>query len=377
MRKRQSNKTLAHSRIYIRGKRFCLFSADAIQNPLTGKVAKWHSLCLVDDGELRARELALAITRANTAASGGGDFTDHMDTYKLQVLKKREKERPTEKARIRMFDEGNKEISRKCATLVKAFEAFDVEQIMPVDIAKFLDQWEGQRSAQVYRSRLSDFFAWACRRGICAVNPCREVKVEKPASRARYIEHAEFHAIRNALLIGKDGKRTPSGAMVQCYVDLCYLLYQRTTEVRLLKWADIGDGYISFRPTKTEKSSNASVKVPISPPIQEVLNRAKAIGRVKSLYVIHALDGQPYATRGIGTAWVRACERAGIKNATLRDLRAKALTDAKKAGYTMEQLSVAAAHTDQAMTNVYIKRREIASSEVVMALPPVGAASEK
>jgi len=370
MRKRHDNKNLSHSRIYVRGKRFYFFSADAIQNPTTGKCQKWHSLCPVAEGELRARELVNEITKLNTQGSGRGDFVTYIETYRLGVIKKREKDKPTDAARLKMFAEASKEITRKCKILAEAFGDFDVVQIMPVDVAKFLDQWEGQRSAQVYRSRLSDFFAWACRKGLRNDNPCREVKVDKPASRSRYIEHAEFHAIRNALLIGKDGKRTPSGEMMQCYVDLCYLLYQRTTEVRLLKWSDIGDGFIKFKPTKTEKSSGANVNVPISPAVQSVLERAKAIGRIKSMYVIHSLDGKPYATRGVGTAWVRACERAGIVNATLKDLRAKALTDAKKAGYTMEQLSVAAAHTDAGMTETYIKRREVASSEVLMALPP-------
>lgn len=370
MRKRHNNKTLSHSRIYVRGKRFYFFSADPMQNPATGKCQKWHSLCPVSDGEMKAREIVGEIMRLNAQGGGHGDFVTYMDAYRLAMLKKREKDKPSEPARLKMFAEGSKELSRKCKVLAEAFGAFDVEQVMPVDVAKFLDQWEGQRSAQVYRSRLSDFFAWACRKGLRNDNPCREVAVEKPASRTRYIEHAEFHAIRNALLIGKDGKRTPSGEMMQCYVDLCYLLYQRTTEIRLLKWSDIRDGYIYFKPTKTEKSSGANVAVPISPAINAVLERARSIGRVKGVYVIHALDGKPYATRGVGTAWVRACERAGVENATLKDLRAKALTDAKKAGYTMEQLSVAAAHTDAAMTGTYIKRREVASSEVVMVLPP-------
>ena len=370
MRKRTTNKSLAHSRIYVRGRKFLLFSAEAILNPTTGRLAKWHPLCLVSDGELKARELANAIAIYNAPGKGGGDFTDYMEMYRLAVLKKREKGRPTDPLRLKMFAESTKEISRKCKILTEAFGAFDVAQVMPVDVAQFLDQWEGQRSAQAYRSRLSDFFSWACRRGLRNDNPVRDVKVEKPPSRSRYIEHAEFHAIRNALLIGKDGKRTPSGEMMQCYVDLCYLLYQRTTEVRLLKWSDIGDGAIKFTPTKTEKSSGANVSVPISPAIQAVLDRAKAIGKVKSMYVIHAINGKPYGTRGVGTAWVRACERAGIENATLKDLRAKALTDAKKAGYTMEQLSVAAAHTDVQMTDTYIKRREVANSDVVMTLPP-------
>lgn len=102
--------------------------------------------------------------------------------------------------------------------------------------------------------------------------------------------------------------------MVQCYIDLCYMLYQRTTEIRLLKWSQIDSsaGVIHFTPTKTERSSGATVSVPITPAVEAVLERARKIGSVKSMYVIHKLNGEYYATRGIGTAWVRACARAGV-----------------------------------------------------------------
>lgn len=66
---------------------------------------------------------------------------------------------------------------------------------------------------------------------------------------------------------------------------------------------------------------------------------------------------------------MRSCWSNG---ATLKDLRAKALTDAKKAGYSMPQLKVAAAHTDESMTDTYIKQREMPLSEVVLPLPPKG-----
>jgi integrase len=100
-----------------------------------------------------------------------------------------------------------------------------------------------------------------------------------------------------------------------------------------------------------------------------VLERARSCGKVKSIYVIHNLHGQPYSAHGLSTAWVRAAKRVGVRDATLKDLRAKALTDAKKKGYRMEQLQIAAAHTDTQMTEEYIKSREVPVSEVVLDLP--------
>jgi hypothetical protein len=39
----------------------------------------------------------------------------------------------------------------------------------------------------------------------------------------------------------------------------------------------------------------------------------------------------------------------------VKDIRAKALTDAERAGYSIEQLHVAAAHVDSKTTEIYVK----------------------
>lgn len=371
MSRRKSHYGLTNSRIYKKRNRFYLFARDPVEHPRTGKVSKWHSLCLVSEGEAKAAQLASDILRQQATTHATGDFGAHLEAYRLAVLKRREKDRPREPARVKIFESGSKEVTRICNGIKSAFEDFNVEQVMGVDVARFVDQWQGQRAAQVYLSRMSDFFRWAVRRGLRADNPCQNIRVDKPEKRKRYITDTEWHAIRDALMVGADGRPTPSGPMVQCYVDLCFLLYQRTTEIRLLKWSqvDIDGSVIHFLPTKTERSSGLSVGVPISDAVKAVLERVRNIGKVRSLYVIHTLKGQPYTTHGIGDAWARACERAGVTDATMKDIRAKAATDAKKAGYSRSQIRIGLAHTDEAMTETYMRGRDVAKSEVVLALP--------
>lgn len=369
MRRRQSHRGLTTSRIYPKGKRFYYFSPTPVQNPVTGKVAKWHSLCLIADGEDRARELMRAFK--GVAPKTRGKMPRLMEEYRIDRLKRKEKRRPKEPAREAIFKAASDEFTRICGKIADAFEDFDLDQVLPADVAKFVDQWAGQRMGEVYHARLSDFFEWACRRGDATRNPVKDVKVEKAPKRDRLLTPAEFHAIRDALLIGLDGRATPSGPMIQCYVDLCFLLYQRTTEIRLLKWSDVdmSAGLIYFKPTKTEASSGAKVAVPISPAVRDVLERAKQIGVVKSMYVIHTLRGQPYTSRGIGDAWERARDRAKVTDATLKDIRSMAATAAKRAGYEVKQISVGLAHTSQEMTDEYIRLRETPVSEVVLRLP--------
>ncbi|MBA4707558.1 tyrosine-type recombinase/integrase [Aquitalea aquatica] len=377
-RPRQTNRGLTLSRIYTKGKRFYLFAAEALISPADGKAKKWHSLCPITDGEVEARRLAQLILDHNRAEGDEGDFPRHFRKYMAAMIEERDKQKPKEEARAKIHENGNKNLLSVSSVIEKAFFEFNVDQVLPVDVAKFVDDWEGRRMGQVYHSRLSDFFRWACRRGLRTDNPVREVSIKKPKRRMRYITDKEYNAIRQALLIGKNGRVNRSGLMVQCYIDLCYLMYQRTTEIRLLKWSDITEKGILFTPTKTEHSSGAKVFVPMTGQIWAVLQQAKVAwaqgrdikeGVTRSPYIICNGKGKPYTAHGIGTAWTRARERAGIQDATLKDLRAKAMTDAKKVGYSMTQISVGAAHADEAMTEAYIKLREVPVSEVEMKLP--------
>jgi hypothetical protein len=53
----------------------------------------------------------------------------------------------------------------------------------------------------------------------------------------------------------------------------------------------------------------------------------------------------------------------------LRDIRAKAATDAKKQGYADAQLQAALAHTDAATDRNYVRTRKVSVSEVGSRLP--------
>lgn len=54
---------------------------------------------------------------------------------------------------------------------------------------------------------------------------------------------------------------------------------------------------------------------------------------------------------------------------TIKDIRAKALTDAQAAGYDVKAIKDAAAHTKIATTETYFKQRNIPLSEIHLSLP--------
>ena len=73
---------------------------------------------------------------------------------------------------------------------------------------------------------------------------------------------------------------------------------------------------------------------------------------------------------GISSLFNHACARSGVTGFTLKDLRAKAATDAKERGYEDAQIQVALAHTDLKSTRDYIRNHETPPvSEIVVKLP--------
>lgn len=369
-RKRKKIITLTGSRIFARSGKYYYYSPEKIWNPQSCKLAKWHILCPISEGELQARIKKQLLLSHVSPPKGQGDFCTWLGQWRTIMISSRDKIAPTDPARLKIWNKGTKSLLSQYAVIENAFAEFDLVQIRPVDVGQFLDQWEGRRAAQSYRAHLSKFFEWCChKRGLLDSNPARQISLESPPKRDVYITNEQYLAIHSALLYGNDGKPTRTGEMVQCYMDLLYLLYQRGTDIRLLRWDQVNGDSILFKPTKTERSSGAKVRVPISADAANIFARLKAIGKLKSVYVIHTEHGQPYTSNGIGSLFKRACARAGVTGITLKDIRAKAATDAKAMGYSEVQVQAALAHTDGSTTRGYIRTRETPVSEVVLKLP--------
>ncbi len=120
-----------------------------------------------------------------------------------------------------------------------------------------------------------------------------------------------------------------------------------------------------------------AVDWPITPEIARVLRRARTATRgakVRALtaddYVVVNRQGKPKTAAACREAWRDAIERAklGEVDYVVKDIRATALTDAKRAG-DIEALQVAGAHADRSTTEGYIKQRDVPLSIVKLKLP--------
>lgn len=330
---------------------------------------KWIRLARVSEGEQRMLERLVEEKRNYAPVVGAGNMPRLVGTYMDQ------KEGT-------YADSYRDEWRRRGDGVQKYFRDWNITQIDASAVDDFLTQnWPDKLPTQsAMKAWLSTFFSWAVLRKHVQTNPTREVKVKKPKVRDVYIPSTHFMAIRDALMLSKPHPKTgkcakvPTGPMMQCFIDLCYLTCQRSTDIRYLTWEQIDReaGVIHFVPTKTEDSSGEAVDWPITADIDAVLARAKLLEPAfGQKYVIRDRRGNPKTDQSVRDAWEGAMERAGLndKPYTIKDIRAKAMTDAKRAGYDIDALQVAGAHTDRSTTEGYIKAREVPLSKIVLHLP--------
>lgn len=340
---------------------------------------KWIKLCRVDEGQTRMFERLAEEKRKLDVDSDEGTMSRLAAIYMEKHAKQY-----AESYRDEWIRRGN--------DVRKAFRHKDIEEADAGTIDDFLTgNWPDKLPTQnAMKGWLSKFFSWAVLRRHVALNPCREVRLKKPKVRNVYILHTAFLAIREALAsytyektVNGEKRRfsakVPTGPEMQVFVDLCYLMTcQRSTDIRELRWTQVdrAAGVIHFLPSKTADSTGEAVDWPITPEIEDVLRRAKELQRgmkVQSLsgHVVTDQEGKPKTPAACRDAWRDAMRRAGLEGVdyTVKDIRAKAMTDAKRAGYDIEALQIAGAHADRATTEGYIKQREVPLSTVRLQLP--------
>jgi len=371
--KRHTRPTLFGSRIYVRFGFFQYMAPEPIADPKTGEVKRWHKLCPVTDGETKARVAKDDLLNRVKPAAGAGDFPVYFQKWRKYMQDRRKLKEPRDPARLAIWLNGNKALESVYGVIERGFADFNLVDVRPVDIGVFLDHWEGRRSAIAYRGHLSKFFKWTCKKNLRETNPATAnlIELEAAPKRKDYITAEQFAKVREAVTTDARGRDVPSGKMVQAYLDLTYLMYQRTTDVRLLRRNEVDElnGRILVTPTKTERSSGGSVYIQITPEIAEVLARIKEVARMGSLHLIHTAKGQAYTASGMRSAFNRACVRVGVAGVTIKDIRHLAASAAKRAGYTMDQLQVGLVHTDQATTRGYVSDQDTPTSEVNLILP--------
>lgn len=254
---------------------------------------------------------------------------------------------------------GNIQESKK---LLEVFGGMYPDAITPHHVARYMELRGLNSPVRANREKalLSSVFAYAVRLGIVKTNPCRDVRGFKEKGRDRYITDAEFSAVLKL-----------AGPKIGLMMRLAYLTAMRQQDLLALRLEQIDDDGIRITQGKTGKRQIFTW----TPELRSIVDGALAMHPKLNQrpWLFPSRDGAGYTSDGFKSLWNRVQQqwaKQGGERFTWHDIRAKALTDAKRLGRDAQSL---AGHATSAMTEHYIKAREI---EEVSPLPEKAWGSE-
>lgn len=231
---------------------------------------------------------------------------------------------------------------------------FSPGQVKPKHIAKIKKQMADKPNmANRYLSVLRTVFNYALENEMVDSNPAVGIKPHKERKRRRHITPAEYAAIY-----------VEAGARLQVIMDLASLTGQRIGDVLSIRRSDLADDGIRFRQQKTDEP----LTIRWNPALRAVVERAKTLHKVPALTLLRNRMGKAPDYRTIRDQWADACKAAGVADAHLHDLRARAITQAKKEGLNPTAL---AGHRTEAQTVRYIRDHDEPLVDGPEFLPPL------
>jgi integrase len=233
---------------------------------------------------------------------------------------------------------------RYAATVLKRkLTEFEPSQVTMADVAAIKrDLRDTPNMANRCLSFLRQVFNYAVEDGIVPGNPCIGIGRHSERKRSRLLTLAEL-----------DGVRKSGSERLCAYVDLLAGTGQRPVDVLGIRRTDLTDEGIRFKQAKT----GAQLVVRWTPEIKEATDRALALhGKVAGFYLFRTRKGGKPAYKTMYDEWRRACKKAGVADADLRDLRALAATEAKRQSLNPTALL---GHKSTAMTDRYLRDKEV------------------
>jgi integrase len=221
-----------------------------------------------------------------------------------------------------------------------------VDELTRGDVLRYLDECP-RTSGRNEIGLLRAAFERAVRRGEADVNPCVGAKAEdaKPSRRTRLLSDDEIVRIRAA-----------GSELLQVALDLACLTGLRPSDLATLRWGELDAGHVRTRKT------GARIRFSLTDDLRAVLDAARALSpRVATLTVLSE-RGQPTTARRLSDLFRIASRAAGVEDAQLRDVRAKAATDAEQAGQDPQRLL---GHTTPQTTRTYLRGRNVVTVDPV------------
>ena len=234
--------------------------------------------------------------------------------------------------------------------------------VEPKHVAQYLDLGaENGRPVRANREKacLSACFTWLIRSGEGSVrlNPCIGVRRNKETPRERYVEHAEYEAVRKLAV-----------KQVRGLLDLIYRTLQRPEDIIGWTAANIvtkrePDGSKRRVIRNQQGKTGATVDIAISPEINAILKELKVNTKATNVSpgpgmpLIHTMKGKAYTYDGLCAMLRRYIKTAKVTGFGFYDLKGKGATDMWLAGRPLEMIQVLCGHESVRTTEIYVKCR--------------------
>lgn len=241
--------------------------------------------------------------------------------------------------------------------LKKILAEFEPHQVTQADIASIKRSLRKRPGVWNHcLALLRRVFDYGLEHEMVMSNPAIAVKRLTQKPRTRLISPGEYSAIYEG-----------APARLQILMDLMFGSGQRPMDVVRLKRVEFRSEGIYFRQQKTDKP----MIVAWTPQLRAVAERAKSLygPNVESMTVFRTRHGTVPAYKTIYDMWRRACKKAGVEDAQLRDLRAMSATAAKRQGKNPTKLL---GHSSPQTTERYLRGKEVPIVEG----PGIGQAEE-
>lgn len=238
--------------------------------------------------------------------------------------------------------------------VLKFFGDSKIDGITKQDIYKYLDWRKNTKNERLGRtvsgatinrekSFLSEVFKKAIRWGYVNDNPVMGIEGFSENRRERYITDDEFE---NILCKMEDAHRDIFLAV--------YHTAQRPGRIYNLQWKQLNVEERSIAFENTSKNKRVPALLWINDALLEILLKLKVKRRTLSPYVFYKQSLNPYSEFDMLKLWKSACRNANVEGTIPRDLRHKAITDMKRAGFDDSFVGNVAGHSDPRTTKRYI-----------------------
>lgn len=192
---------------------------------------------------------------------------------------------------------------------------------------------------------VSSMFGWAVKSGLAARNPAAGIE--------RLHSGEGFHTWTIDEVRQYEAKH-PLGSKARLALHIGLFTGLRLANIAVLGRQHVRDGWFTFRPTKTTKSSGVTVEAPVLPVLQASID-ATATGDLT--FLINDL-GRAFSAAGLGNKMRQWCDQAGLPQCSMHGLRKAGATIAAENGATDAQLMAIYGWTTRAQTTLYTKRAQ-------------------